>query len=55
MLKNYLFNGVQFQFEEGEQPKGAVELNTVKPSEKAVKPEDKAVKPSNKSRKVGTK
>lgn len=45
MLKDYIVNGKQFQFEEGKQPKGAVEV-------KAVEPSDKAVKPANKARKA---
>ncbi len=45
MLKKYIYNGQEFQYEEGEQPEGAVEL---KP--KAVKPPVKAVKPANKAR-----
>lgn len=44
MLKDYIVNGKQFQFEEGTQPEGAVEV-------KAVEPSTKAVKPVNKSRK----
>lgn len=43
MLKIYIINGKEWQYEEGEQPKGAVEK----------KPEDKSNKiPANKSRKV---
>lgn len=45
MLKDYIVNGKQFQFEEGTQPKDAVEV-------KAVEPSTKAVKPANKSRKT---
>lgn len=48
MLKDYIVNGKQYQFNEGEQPEGAVEV-------KAVKPSNKAVKPANKARKAGTK
>ena len=33
MLKDYLYNGKQFQFKEGEQPAGAVEVTAVKPPE----------------------
>ena len=52
MLKEYIFNGLTFQFEEGQQPSGAVEVK----SKKAVDPPKKeAPKPANKSRKVGTK
>lgn len=49
MLKSYLWRGVEWQFEEGEQPAGAVEL---KPTKKAAEPLNKAVKPADKSRKV---
>lgn len=56
MLKNYLINGLQFQFEEGEQPAGAVEVTAVKPPEaKKAEPENKAVKPANKGRKAAVK
>ena len=48
MLKEYIINGKQYQYEEGEQPEGAVEV-------KAVEPPRKAVKPANKSRAVKTK
>lgn len=48
MLKEYIINGKQYQYEEGEQPEGAVEV-------KAVEPPKKAVKPANKSRAVKTK
>lgn len=47
MLKRYLFNGVEYQFEEGKQPKDAVEIKT-----KAVEPPNKAVKAENKTRKA---
>lgn len=46
MLKRYLVNGKEFQYEEGEQPSGAVEL---KPEKKAVKAQ------SNKSRQTKNK
>ena len=52
MLKQYIYKGLQWQFNEGEQPAGAVEL---KPTEKAVEPENKAVKPANKARKAARK
>ena len=48
MLKEYIVDGKQYQYEEGEQPEGAVEV-------KAVEPPRKAVKPANKSRAVKTK
>ena len=47
MLKHYIVNGKEFQYEEGEQPAGAVELQ---PEKKAAEPLNKAVKPANKSR-----
>ena len=49
MLKSYLWRGVEWQFEEGEQPEGAVEL---KPTKKAAEPLNKAVKPANKTKAV---
>lgn len=49
MLKRYIVNGLEFQYEEGTQPAGAVE---VKPEKKAAEPLNKAVKPADKSRKV---
>lgn len=56
MLKHYIYNGVEWQFEEGEQPAGAVELKrTVEPSKKAAGPANKAVKPANKRKAVKTK
>lgn len=45
MLKRYLINGKEWQFEEGTQPAGAVEMNV-----KAAEPQNKAAKSSNKSR-----
>jgi hypothetical protein len=45
MLKHYIVNGKEYQYEEGEQPNGAVEIKRmVEPSEKAVKPANKARK-----------
>lgn len=55
MLKKYLINGREYQYEEGEQPAGAVELRpkkAVEPSNKAVKPANKAVKPASKTRRT---
>lgn len=49
MLKDYLVNGRQFQYEEGKQPEGAVEIK------KAVEPSNKAAKPANKRRAVKSK
>lgn len=49
MLKDYLVNGRQFQYEEGTQPDGAVEVK------KAVEPSNKAAKPANKRRAVKSK
>lgn len=49
MLKDYILNGLQFQFEEGQEPAGAV---PVEPKKKAVEPPKKAVKPANKARKA---
>ena len=51
MLKIYEINGKLWQFEEGEQPAGAVEYK-----QKAVEPpKNKAVTPKNKARKPVTK
>lgn len=50
MLKDYLYNGAQFQFEEGEQPEGAIEVKAEPPKAAA-----KAVKPANKAKAVKTK
>ena len=50
MLKSYLWRGVEWQFEEGEQPEGAVELKPEK--KKAAEPQNKAVKPANKAKAV---
>ena len=53
MLKTYLINGKQWQYEEGEQPAGAVEVFKVGPVKAEPKPEpvQKAVeKPANKAR-----
>lgn len=52
MLKIYEYNGRTFQFEEGEQPEGAIELKA-QPPEKAAPA--KAVKPANKAKAVKTK
>ena len=49
VLKRYIINGMEFQYEEGEQPASAVE---VKPEKKAAKPLNKAVKPANKTKAV---
>lgn len=49
MLKDYIVNGKQYQFEDNDVPEGAIELK------KAVKPSNKAVKPANKKRKAVTK
>ena len=48
MMKDYIIGGKQYQFEEGAQPKDAVEV-------KKVEPQNKAVKPQNKKRKVQAK
>ncbi len=49
MLKRYYYKGKEWQYEEGEQPKGAVELKA------APAPQNKAKQPVNKSRKVAKK
>ena len=48
MVKEYFINGKGWQFEEGEQPEGAIEV-------KQTKPENKQAEPKNKARKVKTK
>lgn len=51
MLKYYMIGGKCYQYEEGEQPAGAVELK--KAATKAAEPEKKvAPAPANKSRRV---
>ena len=52
MLKRYNWKGLEWQFEEGKQPEGAVEI---KPGKKAAAPQNKAVKPANKARKAAKK
>ena len=42
MMKEYMVGGRQYQFEEGEQPKDAVEVKKAEPQSKAVKPVNKA-------------
>lgn len=46
MLKIYIINGKEWQYEEGDQPKGAVEVKAETP------PKNKAKKPANKARQV---
>ena len=46
MLKQYVINGKQYQYEEGEQPEGAMELKV-----KAKEPKNKARTTKNKTRK----
>ncbi|MBQ9020588.1 MAG: hypothetical protein IJ113_01035 [Eggerthellaceae bacterium] len=48
MLKIYEYHGKKWQFEEGEQPVGAVEV-------KQAKTADKAAKPANRTKKATTK
>lgn len=52
MMKIYFYNGFTRQFEEGEQPEGAVEVKSAAPKEKARKPANKAKKPANKAKKA---
>ena len=44
MLKIYEYNGLTFQWEEGEQPSGAVEVKQSKPANKEMKPANKALR-----------
>lgn len=55
MLKIYEFNGLTYQFEEGEQPDGAVEVKKKAEPSKKAEPAAKAVKPANKAKAVKTK
>lgn len=48
MLKRYLVNGKEWQFEEGKQPDGAVEVKQKEPSEKSAKSANKARKAATK-------
>ena len=48
MLKQYVIGGLQYQYEEGTQPEGAVEVKKAKPKTKAVKPKNKARKADKK-------
>lgn len=50
MLKRYIVNGKEYQYEEGEQPKGAVEIQLEKKAAESLM--NKVVKPANKVRKV---
>jgi hypothetical protein len=53
MLKDYIVNGKQYQYEEGKQPEGAVEVKKAgAPPVKSAEPENKAKKPANKSKAV---
>ena len=49
MRKIYEYNGYHFQYEEGTQPEGAVEVRPEK------KPDAKQVRPANKARRTRTK
>lgn len=52
MLKNYIYRGKGWQFEEKKAPAGAIEVNTAKAVEP---PKEKAVKPANKRKAVKNK
>lgn len=43
-MKIYEYNGLTFQYPEGKQPKGAVEVKVATPANKSVTPENKGVK-----------
>lgn len=49
MLKIYEYNGLTYQFEEGEQPEGA-KLVKQQPEAEEEQPEVKEAKPANKAR-----
>lgn len=60
MLKQYLFKGKKWQFDEKKAPEGAVPVVDVKVTPevvevKAVTPKNKAVTPANKAKKVSKK
>ena len=55
MLKYYIINGKEYQYEEGQQPIGAIELGAGRKEEVVKKPPSKAVTPKNKARKGRTK
>lgn len=42
MLKKYIVNGKKYQYKEGAQPEGAVEVKKKEPLNKAVQPANKA-------------
>lgn len=42
MLKRYSYNGLTYQWEEGEQPKGAIELKEAAPKTRERRPTNKA-------------
>lgn len=48
MLKLYKIGELIYQYEEGHQPDGAVEVKAVKPANKAVKPANKTAKAAKK-------
>lgn len=53
-MKNYIVNGKQYQFEEGKQPAGAVEV--VAKEEKKAEPSEKMAQPvANKARRAANK
>lgn len=56
MLKIYEYGGLTYQFEEGEQPIGAVEVKKAEEVEvKKAEAKNKAKKPANKSKKAAAK
>ena len=42
MMKIYIIDGKQYLFEEGKQPRGAVEFKKAEPQNKAIVPDNKA-------------
>lgn len=48
MLKLYRINGMTYQFHEGKQPAGAVEVKADKPANKAAKKSNKSAKKADK-------
>lgn len=55
MIKQYIYRGLQFQFEEAEAPEGAVEVKAEKAAATEAAPDVKVYKPANKARRTAKK
>lgn len=55
MKKKYLHEGAFWFFEEGQQPKGAIEVAEETPKAKTAEPKPEAGKPANKARETKNK